>query len=95
MSDVSFEEDSFSQSSSKGGKLLYSRLQRSNQIPALVRRLMQMGVKTEAEANAILVGFVMLLIAASIFIYTNFLGANSSRVPLPAPGAPAPISQQR
>lgn len=70
MSNVSFNED---ENGGGTGSLLYSRLQRSNQPPGMVRWLMRMGVKSEPSANFVLLGIVLLVIAGIFLTYHFFI----------------------
>ena len=53
------------------GTILYSRFQKSAQVPTMVHWLMKMGIKSEHVANIVLLIIVIGVIAGSVVIY-NF-----------------------
>ncbi len=68
MSEVIFDGDN-QDAPRRGGSVFYGSFKRSSQPPAMVLWLMRRGVKSEQMANFILLGIVVVLIIASIFIY--------------------------
>ncbi len=61
MSELQFESDQ--------ERFLYSRFQKSKQVPAVIRALMNIGVvKTEEQAQYFLIGLVVLIIIVAIYL---------------------------
>jgi hypothetical protein len=87
---MSVEFNDENQDRRTNGTILYSRIQRSNQPPAMVRWLINHGVGSEKAANVILLVAVVFCFAASVVVYRTFTTTTSTQSPSTVSGQAHP-----